>query len=179
MDAALGWIGELVRVIASVFPRLVLVRKTEGAVKFVRDKAKVIGPGLHLWWPVTTEVVVQPVVRQVIELPAQTLLTSDRVAVVAGGVVIYKIDDLHAYLVDNYDAGESLVEAAQTGIRKAVVNMTLDDLQTHRATLDDRLTTAVRRAVDAFGVEVETARFTTFAPASVLSLVRGGWNGEE
>lgn len=171
MDAALGWIGELVRAMASVVPRLVLVRKTEQAVKFVRGNAKVVGPGLHVWWPVTTEVDVQPVVRQVMELPPQTLLTTDGVSVAVGGVVIYSITNLYAYLVENYDASESLNEAAQAGIRNAVVSMSLEDLQETRVKLDKKLTRAVGRAVQDFGVDVEAARLTTLAPANVLSLV--------
>lgn len=171
MDAALGWIGELVRAMASVVPRLVLVRKTEQAVKFIRGSAKVVGPGLHVFWPVTTEVDVVPVVRQVMELAPQTLLTTDAVPVVVGGVVIYAITDLHAYLVENFDASESLSEAAQAGIRNAVVSLSLDDLQEARVKLDRKLTRAVGRAVKEFGVEVEAARLTTLAPANVLSLV--------
>jgi regulator of protease activity HflC (stomatin/prohibitin superfamily) len=171
VDAALGWIGDLVSWLVSWLPHLVQVRKTERAVKFIRGKTAEIGPGLHLWWPITTEVEVRPVVRQVMGLGSQTLTTKDGQAVHVDGLLVYSIGDLHTYLVENWEAEDSLGEVGQAGIRKAVVNMDFDDIQRGMADVDNRLTKEAQKLLERFGVEVELMRLTSFSRAHVLNLV--------
>lgn len=171
MSSALGWIGELVYWFASWLPHLVLVRKTERAVKFVRGKTSEIGPGLHIFWPITTEVEVHPVVRQVLGLGAQTLTTQDGHAVVADGILVYSIVDLHAFLVENYDTEDSLGDVGQAGVRKAVVSRTFEKIQEARAEVDNLLTREAQKLLAPFGVEVEHLRLVSFAKATVVDLI--------
>jgi len=171
MDSALGWIGDLVRWLVSWVPHLVLVRRTERAVKFIRARTVEIGPGLHLWWPITTEVEVRPVVRQVMGLGTQTLTTKDGMAVIVDGLLVYSINDLHTYLVDNWEAEDSLGEIGQAGIRKAVVGTDFEDIQRGMADVDNRLTREAQKLLERFGVEVELMRLTSFARAHVVNLV--------
>jgi regulator of protease activity HflC (stomatin/prohibitin superfamily) len=180
MDAALGWIGEIIAWIACWIPQIIHVKATEKGVKYIRSRAELIEPGLHLYWPITTQVNLYPVVRQVLDLPTQTVVCKDETAsggstaVAVGGVVIYTITDLYMFLVDNYDASASMVEAAQTGIRKAVLAESVQSINGGRAAIDNRLTKEVQAAVKSFGVEVEAARLTTFSPTQVLSLLSDG-----
>jgi regulator of protease activity HflC (stomatin/prohibitin superfamily) len=171
MDAALGWIGDLVRWVTSWLPHLVLVRRTEGAVKFIRARTKEMGPGLHFFWPITTEVEVRPVVRQVMGLGTQTLTTQDGQAVIVDGLLVFTIGDLHTYLVDNWEAEDSLGEVGQAGIRKAIVNMDFDAIQKGMADVDNRLTREAQKLLEPFGVEVELMRLTSFARTHVVNLV--------
>ena len=177
MDSALGWIGQVVAWLACWIPQIFHVRATEKAIKFVRAKAKLVEPGIHVYWPITTQVDVYPVVRQVMDLPVQTVMTKDDTAptgsspVAVGGVVIYSIKDLYMFMVENYDAADSMSEAAQTGVRKAVLAETVQSINEGRVKIDHRLTREVQNAVEAFGVEVEAARLTTFAPTNVISLL--------
>jgi len=171
MDAALGWIGDLVRWLTSWLPHLVLVRRTERGVKFIRAKTKEIGPGLHFFWPITTEVEVRPVVRQVMGLGTQTLTTDDGQAVIADGLLVFSIADLHTYLVENWEAEDSLGEVGQAGIRKAVVGIAFADIQRGMADVDNKLTREAQKLLARFGVEVELMRLTSFARAHVLNLV--------
>jgi regulator of protease activity HflC (stomatin/prohibitin superfamily) len=108
VDAALGWIGELARWLSAWVPRLVHVLAYQRAIKFVRDHTEEIGPGLHLYWPITTQVEAKAVCRQVLNLASQTLVTKDGKTVAASGVVVYEITDLHRFLVENFDAEQSL-----------------------------------------------------------------------
>lgn len=177
MDAALGWVGELVAWVAAWIPQIIHVRVTEQGIKYVRAKAKLIEPGLHIYWPITTQVELYPVVRQVMDLPTQTVVCNDgegTSSVAVGGVVIYTITDLYMFLVDNYDAADSMSEAAQTGVRKAVLAESVQSINEGRAKIDNRLTREVQAAVKGFGVEVEIARLTTFSPTQVLSLLGDG-----
>jgi len=171
MDAALGWIGDLVRWLTSWLPHLLLVRKTERAVKFIRAGTREVGPGLHLWWPITTQVEVRAVVRQVLGLGSQTLTTKDGQAVVADGLLVFSIKDLHAFLVENWNAEDSLGEVGQAGIRKAIVNMDFAAVQGAMADVDNRLTKEAQKLLESFGVDVELMRLTSFARAHVVNLV--------
>jgi regulator of protease activity HflC (stomatin/prohibitin superfamily) len=180
MDSALGWIGEIVAWLACWIPQIFHVRTTEKAIKFVKAKAKLVEPGIHVYWPITTQLEIYPVVRQVMDLPVQTVMTKDETAptgaspVAVGGVVIYTITNLYMFMVENYDAADSMSEAAQTGVRKAVLAETVQSINEGRAKIDHRLTREVQNAVEAFGVEVEVARLTTFAPTNVISLLGDG-----
>lgn len=173
--SALGWIGELVAWIVNWLPRLVHVRAGYQAIRYVRSRAEVLEPGLHIYWPITTQVQAYPVARQVLDLPTQTVMVycdyeECAIPVVVGGVVTYSIADLHAFLVENYDADESLGELARSGVRKSVTDSTVQQINEGRVKVDKSLRRAVQKAVEGLGVEIESAKLTTFAPTQALSL---------
>ena len=167
MDAALGWIGDLVRYFARLVPRLQLVRITEGAIKFRRAKALEVGPGLHWWWPVTTEIDVYPVVRQVISLEQQMIQTGEGKTIVVDGVIVYTIDDLYTFCVENDDAEENMAELAQAGMRKAVLGTPFEEINGGRAKFDNRLTTEAQKSLKGFGVAIETMRLQSCTEGTV------------
>lgn len=168
MDAALGWIGEIFRILGSIFPRLVLIRVTHRGVKFIKSRTRELGPGLHWWWPVTTEVATYPVVRQVLSLDQQVIRTKDHKTVVADGVLVYSIVDIHKYLVDNYDAEDSITELAQAGLRQAVLSLTLDEIDSGRVKLDHKLTDVANESLAIFGIDVESMRLQSCACGTVM-----------
>lgn len=158
-------------------PRLGHVPKGRRAVKFVRGRTVEVGPGLHLYWPITTAFTTYPVVRQVLDVPAQTLTTKDGRTVVAGGLVVFSIDDLTVFLVENYEAEDSVSELAQAGIRKAIVSKTFEEVQGGRADLDNKLTTEAQKVLKTLGVTVEFMRLTDFAEAHAFVLIGDGFRG--
>jgi regulator of protease activity HflC (stomatin/prohibitin superfamily) len=174
MEAAFAWLGDLARWLSAWVPRLVHVKVYEGGVKFVRAETRLMEPGLHVWWPITTEVMTHPVVRQVVNLPNQTLLTKDGKTVVASGVVVYTISDLHRFLVENFDAEASIAELGLAGIRRAVTQRDFEELRKGRADTDNRLTAECQRLLDDLGVRVEYARLTDFAPVRAFALLGTG-----
>lgn len=175
MEAALGWIGAIFEWFGAFVPRWTLVRATEGAVKFLPGgRTCVLGPGIHWYWPATTELETVAVVRQVADCQPQTLMTKDDEAVYVSGLVIYRITDLYAYMVDNYDAGDNLNDVLQTAIRSTIVNRTFVQIQEARANVDTFLTHEAQKALAEFGIEVEAVRLTDFAKARVTNMVGTG-----
>lgn len=176
--SAFGWIGELAHWLAEWMPHLLHVPKGQRAIKFIRGRTEEKGPGLHWYWPVTTTPSAYPVVRQVLSLPTQTLTTKDGRTVIAGAVVVYSIANLTAFMVENYDAEDSVGELSEAGVRKAVTERTFKQLQDAQADVDSRLSARTQRLLAPLGVEVEYVRLTDFAPSSVVSLqgevARGG-----
>ena len=66
MSAAFAWLDELVRAIAKVIPRLVLVRSTYNAVIFHRaGRTEVKKPGLCWYWPLIADIRLVPVTQRV------------------------------------------------------------------------------------------------------------------
>ena len=167
MDAALGWIGDLIRYFARLVPRLQLVRITERAVKFRRAKALEVGPGLHWWWPVTTEMDVYPVVRQVMSLAQQMIQTHEGKTIVVDGVLVYTVEDLYTFCVDNHDAEENMAELAQAGMRKAVLSTSMEEIGSGRAKFDNRLTTEAQKSLKGFGVAIESMRLQSCSEGTV------------
>lgn len=175
MSAAFGWIADLVETFTSFFPHLIIVQKTEAGVKFVRGKhVKVLKPGLRWYWPLVTNKEVVPIVRQVINLRCQTLMTKDGKTVIASAVIIYRVSDVEAFLVENHDADEAIAEVAVAALRDAIVEETLEELQrNNRKKIDNRLTRQGKDMLQPFGVDVEAVRLTSFAPAATYSVIGG------
>lgn len=175
MNAAFGWIADLFETAKSFCPHLIIVKRTEGGVKFVHGhKVKVLKPGLRWYWPLVTDYEIVPVVRQVLNLLPQTLLTDDGKTVIASTVIIYRVADVEAFLVENHDADEAIAEVAVAALRDAIVEETLDGLQkNNRKKIDNRLTKQAETMLSLFGVEVEAVKLKSFAPATVYSIVGG------
>lgn len=174
MDAALGWVGDLARYLAQLLPRWVHVAETEQAVMFRRGGHVLRRPGVHFYWPLWTQVTVHPVVRQVVAVPPQGLVTLDERAVVVDAVLTFSICDLERFLVDNYDAEESLGDVAQAAVRRAVCSQSFPAIQEARAQLDKVLTREATKVMRPFGVEVEVLRLRTFVPAAAAHLLHSG-----
>ena len=158
---------------ANLFPRILVVKANEKGVRFRRGKiTKVIFPGVSWYWPLVTEIEIVPIVRQTLNLAAQTLMTKDGKCVIAAGVIVYSITDVIKYIVDNYDAEESIAEIASAALRDVIVEKSLDDIQTNsRNTTDKALSKCCKDALAIFGVSVEYARLTDFATARIINLV--------
>ena len=175
MESAFAWIGQIAEWFGNFIPTWELVRATENAVKFLPGgKTKVLGPGIHWYWPVTTEMETVAVVRQVLDTQPQTIMTQDHEPVYVSGLVVYTISNLHAYMVENYDAADNLDDIVQTAIRKTIVNRDFLTIQKARADVDNRLTSDVQKALEPFGIEVEAARITDFSRARVTNMVGNG-----
>lgn len=174
METAFAWIGEIARFIGAFIPRLVIIMVSHRGVKYVRGKhAVLIEPGLHLYWPLTTELETCAVVRQVLNLQSQILETSDGHTVVAAGLVVYEIDDALAFLAENENPYESIDDVATAAIRRVVISLPLNELRKGRAALDNRLTRETQKLLADFGVRVLYARLTDFARVRAFHLSGG------
>ena len=174
MEAAFAWIGEIAKFFGQLLPRLTIIKSSHRSVKYVCGKhRKLLLPGLHVYWPIVTDIETCAVVRQVLNLQSQILETKDGVTVVAGGLVVYEIDDAETFLADNENAYETIDDVATAAIRKVVVSATLDELRAGRSKLDSRLTRETQKLLSDFGVKVEYARLTDFARVRAFHLSGG------
>jgi regulator of protease activity HflC (stomatin/prohibitin superfamily) len=95
MEGALAWIGQLAEWIGRFFPRWQIVTSTHGGVKFVRGARVVpLAPGMHWFWPLTTELLLYPTARQAVDLRSQTFVTADNKTIAVGGLIVYEVKDI-------------------------------------------------------------------------------------
>jgi len=153
-------------------PKRALVLYTEAGVKFKHGRFERVDPGMHWYWEVTTEILTTETTWRVSRLPKQTLTTKDGQTVVAGGLLVWRVEDVAKFLTEIEDGDSAVEDVGLTGIRKVVVNQPLDKLQsTFRDVVDNALKNEIEEALSDYGVKVDIARLTDFAPARVLNLV--------
>ncbi|EHQ52496.1 hypothetical protein ECTPHS_07386 [Ectothiorhodospira sp. PHS-1] len=94
------------------------------------------------------------VMEQVLDVPAQTVITKDNAAVVADGVVFFRIDDAAsaAYQVRNLE--EAIVNLTTTNLRSVIGSMDLDDTLSNRSKINDVLMGIVDDATNPWGVKI-------------------------
>lgn len=166
-------LSNIIKTFIRFIPHLIIVRATEAGIKFVRGKKVVkLVPGLWWYWPITTEVDIYPIVRQIIDLPPRLIMTNDCQSVLVSGVVVYSISDIKAFIVDNYEAEASIKEVSSAAVRDIIVTTNLEDVQqSDTEEIDSRITEQVKESLIEFGIEVEYFRLTDFCKIRPLTLV--------
>lgn len=175
MDAALGWIGQLVEWLGKLFPRWSIVRTTHRMIKFIGGKKIIVlGPGVHFWWPARTEIEMVPVARQADDLRSQTLVTADDKTTVVGGILIHEIFDVEKFVTLSYDGLATIKDITLTAIHDVVCQMSWEELKAEqrKGTLDTKLKNAAKKALEEYGVRVIKVMLTDLAPARVIKLIQ-------
>lgn len=175
MESAFAWLDQVFQAIFQFFPRILIVRATHGAVKWVRGKNVVpLGPGLHFWWPLTTDVEVLVTARQTLAIPDQVMMTKDRKKVVVRTLVVYRIPDVVRAIGQlNWDVDTTINDMTQAAVARVVVTHTCDEIMSGLANgeLTRTLTREVRKELRQFGVYVSRCKLVDFAECKVFKLL--------
>jgi regulator of protease activity HflC (stomatin/prohibitin superfamily) len=176
---AFSWLADIVQAFGKLVPRLCIIRATHQGVKWRRGKdVRAMLPGLHWWWPLTTEVDTIVTARQTLNLPTQVLMTADRQQIVVGTLVVYRIKDVvEAIGKRNWDVECTVSDITQAAIVEVISRATLDDLLSDiSAGVEKKLTSTCRRRLRRYGVEVNRCAVTDFSTCRVYKLI-GNENG--
>ena len=94
------------------------------------------------------------VMEQVLDVPAQTVITKDNAAVVADGVVFFRIDDAAraAYQVRHLE--DAIVNLTTTNLRSVIGSMDLDDTLSNRQKINEILLSVVDEATNPWGIKI-------------------------
>tara|TARA_R110002167_G_scaffold89203_1_gene240628 strand:- start:5685 stop:6245 length:561 start_codon:yes stop_codon:yes gene_type:complete len=175
-------IGEVIRAILKVIPRLVLVRSTHAGVKFrfgsrvlkIDSTNGILKTGLHVTWPLVTEYELIPVVRQAIELPAQYLTTKDGTTIAVSGTLVFEVSDIIKALTETSDFEDDLATIAAAHIKKSLMNFSFQQIQEGSDEVDKKLTREMRSALRFAGVKVLEVCLSDFSKTRVISLFGAG-----
>lgn len=177
MDAALGWLGTIVEALLQFIPRLKIIRATHEGVRWRRGKHPIrMKPGLHVWWPLTTEIEEIVIARQTINLAGQTLETKDNKQVVAETYCVYRIYDVVKAIGEkNYDVDSTICDITQAAVVEFVMSHTLEELKAgvsdSESRISKKLTAIVRKRLRQYGVSILRCGFTDFATAKVYRMI--------
>jgi len=94
------------------------------------------------------------IMEQVLDVPPQTVITKDNAAVVADGVVFFRVNDTAraAYQVQNLH--EAIVNLTTTNLRSVIGSMDLDDTLSKRSEINEILMGIIDEATDPWGVKI-------------------------
>lgn len=175
MDGAFAWLSQLIQTFYKFFPHIIIVRATHGGVKWVRGrKVRPLAPGLHFYWPLTTEIEVIVTARQTLAIPDQVLTTKDGIKVAVKTLVVYKIPDVvRAIGRVNWDVDTTINDMTQASVVQVVATHTYDEIVRGVAdqSLTKTLTKAVRRELRPFGVYIARCKLVDFADCKVFKLL--------
>lgn len=158
-------IGQLFQFIASWVPRMVHIDVRHRGVRFVRGlEPKIARPGLRVYWPLTTELTIWPVISHTLQLESQSLRTRDGESVELRLRLVYSTDDPVLLLNTLYEPDDSIPDLALGAAAEVVCSHTLAEMFGDIQQTNRELLRATRRPLGRVGVRVRKAQ--------VASLVR-------
>lgn len=164
LSSLLGWLGTFVEWIFDWVPRYEIVNWNERGVHYFMGREPVEWePGVHWYILNLSEVVKHHTNRMVLYIEPLALETEDGLTVEVGLVLTYHVTDVLVYEVANFDADESMHEVAQGALQDIVTGSTWEALRAKTedgSRLGNKLAKRMDRALERFGVAVESARPT-------------------
>jgi regulator of protease activity HflC (stomatin/prohibitin superfamily) len=172
METAFAWLGQIFEALLQFVPRRIIIRATEGGVKWsLWREPKEMLPGVRFYWPLITDLEIIVVARQTLNTRTQSLMTQDGREVVAGGVIIYKINDVvQAIGKQNWSPEDTAEDIAQAAIVEVISHWNLNDLlENISGKVEEELTNRCRKQLRQYGVYVHRAALTDFSTVRAIN----------
>jgi len=168
------WFTQFFDKLFQFIPRLVIVRATHGGVKWVRGKhVRAMRPGLHWYWPLTTDIEVLVTARQTLNVKPQVLTTTDGHSFALSAVAIYRVSNIRKAIGKrNWDIDEIVQDVTQTAIVEVISTSTMADLG-DVLKINARLNEACSDRLRQFGIQIYSVGLTDLAKCRVLRLIGG------
>lgn len=94
------------------------------------------------------------VMEQVLDVPAQTVITRDNAAVVTDGVVFFRIDDAAKAAYQVQQLQNAIINLTTTNLRSVIGAMDLDETLSNRQRINETLMGVVDEATKPWGVKI-------------------------
>ena len=110
--------------------------------------------------------------RQTLDLPVQTLWTSDLQSVSVRAAVVFVIDDIRLAVCKTFDFQQTIQDVAQFAVVDVVASKSYEELgqAMHRTRLTDELTNKLRRELESYGVGVARAFLAEFTKSTTFRI---------
>lgn len=149
----------------------------EGGAKVTGKKVTELKPGTYWWNRRWSEVFDCNIKRKVCNLPEQTLTTSDSQRVRVGGILIYHITNVVAWLVENEDPEHGIETDAARVLRDFIRSKTFDEVQGYSPAKrgeDDLTKDAQGELGQVFGVRIRHLGMVSFVKTRAIDLTHSG-----
>ncbi len=153
----MGFLGLLPFIIVGFFFIVRQINQYQRGVMFTLGKFTGIKePGWRIVIPLFQSMKKVDIRTKAVDVPDQEAITKDNIPVRINAVVYYRVQDAGKAVleVENYFWATSQV--AQTTMRNAVGEVTLDELLQKRAEIADRIKISVDNTTDPWGIDVES-----------------------
>jgi regulator of protease activity HflC (stomatin/prohibitin superfamily) len=148
-----------------------LVRPYErGVVERVGKYRGTVNPGLRITIPLIDTVRMVDMREQVLEVPAQEVITKDNVTATVDAAVFYAPTDPEKLVYNVANFTMALGKLTQTNLRNIVGDLQLDEALTGREVIGDGLRLSLDEATDEWGVRVKRVEVQRIdPPAEILT----------
>jgi regulator of protease activity HflC (stomatin/prohibitin superfamily) len=144
---------------------LLLVALLSSAVKIVQEYERGVifrlgrlvgpkGPGLFFIIPMVDRMVKVDLRVVTLEIPPQEAITKDNVTVKVNAVAFFRVVDPSAAIVQVEDFRKATWQISQTTLRSVLGQSSLDELLTHRESINQRLAQIIDEQTEPWGIKV-------------------------
>lgn len=132
------------------------VEEYERGVLFTRGKfSRILKPGWNLVLPIFQSFRKVDIRTKANDVAEQDAITKDNVSVRINAVIYYNIFDASKAILAVQDYYYAVGQLAQTTMRNAVGEVTLDELLTSREKISEKICKIIDEATDPWGIKVE------------------------
>lgn len=124
---------------------------------------RILEPGLVVLAPIIDQIRYVKTLKEVaVEVPTQSAITQDNVALAIDGVLYYRVDDPYKAAYGVEDADFAITQLAQTTMRSEIGKLTLDRTLAERDLLNTSIVEAINEAAVHWGIRCLRYEIRTF-----------------
>lgn len=136
----------------------------ERGIKFTCGKfSKVAQPGWNIVFPIFQSMKKVDIRTKAVDVPDQEAITKDNVSIRINAVIYYKISDAAKVILEVENYYFAVSQLAQTTMRNAVGEVTLDELLSERDKISESIGLIIDKATDPWGIKVENVELKDVA----------------
>lgn len=133
------------------------VDQYERGIVFTMGKFSTIWqPGWHLIIPIFQKLTKVDVRVKAVDVPDQEAITKDNIPIRINAVIYYRVNDAAKAVIEVEDFYFAVSQLAQTTMRNAVGEVTLDDLLQKKKQVSEGIKLVVDKVSDAWGIDVQS-----------------------
>ncbi len=132
------------------------IRQYERCVRFTLGKFSALcQPGWRIVIPVFQKMTKVDIRVKAVDVPDQEAITEDNISVTINAVIYYKVSDAARAILEVENFYYAISQLAQTTMRNAVGEVTLDMLLKKREEIAEKIQSIVDKATDPWGIKVD------------------------
>ncbi|MDO8648479.1 MAG: SPFH domain-containing protein [Candidatus Peregrinibacteria bacterium] len=133
------------------------VNQYERGIVFTMGKySRMWGPGWHILIPIFQRLVKIDIRVKAVDVPDQEAITKDNIPIRINAVIYFRVSDAAKAVIEVEDFFFAVSQLAQTTMRNAVGEVTLDELLTKKKEVSESIKLVVDRVSDAWGIDVQS-----------------------
>lgn len=156
MEAFAAFTGLLPVIIVILIITIRQVNEYQRGVMFTLGKfSGVKNPGWRIVIPVFQKMVRVDLRTKVVDVPDQEAISKDNISIRINAVIYYKVSDAAKSIIEVENFYFAVSQLAQTTMRNAVGEVTLDELLRNRDEIAAKIKAIVDKASDPWGIKVD------------------------